>query len=295
MCGARRPSPWNTSGGEHRWLANLCQARLLALRASWIFGIDRRIIGPTTTRTLMKPIQDCCGRRGWLKAGAGTGAAVLMAGLGLRTEDAQAASLSQAQRDALTPDKVIEMMKRGNQRFRSGKTTAHDYLAQKRSSASGQFPAAVILSCIDSRAPAEIILDMGIGDTFNARIAGNIANKDLMGSLEFACAAAGAKVVLVMGHTACGAIKGAIDNVQLGNLTGLLDTIKPAVAATTYAGERTSKNAAFVDAVARTNVQQTIDTLRSGSPTLSDLEKKGQIRIVGSMYDLSNGALTFLG
>jgi len=295
MCGARRPSPWNTSGGEHRWRANLCQARLLALRASWIFGIDRRIIGPTTTRTLMKPIQDCCGRRGWLKAGAGTGAAVLMAGIGLRTEDAQAASLSQAQRDALTPDKIIEMMKRGNQRFRSGKTTAHDYLAQKRSSASGQFPAAVILSCIDSRAPAEIILDMGIGDTFNARIAGNIANKDLMGSLEFACAAAGAKVVLVMGHTACGAIKGAIDNVQLGNLTGLLDTIKPAVAATTYAGERTSKNAAFVDAVARTNVQQTIDTLRSGSPTLSDLEKKGQIRIVGSMYDLSNGALTFLG
>jgi len=295
MCGARRPSPWNASGGEHRWLANLCQARLLALRASWIFGIDRRIIGPTTTRTLMKPIQDCCGRRGWLKAGAGTGAAVLMAGIGLRTEDAQAASLSQAQRDALTPDKIIEMMKRGNQRFRSGKTTAHDYLAQKRSSASGQFPAAVILSCIDSRAPAEIILDMGIGDTFNARIAGNIANKDLMGSLEFACAAAGAKVVLVMGHTACGAIKGAIDNVQLGNLTGLLDTIKPAVAATTYAGERTSKNAAFVDAVARTNVQQTIDTLRSGSPTLSDLEKKGQIRIVGSMYDLSNGALTFLG
>ena len=163
----------------------------------------------------MTSIQDCCGRRGWLKAGAGTGAAVLMAGIGLRTEDAQAASLSQAQRDALTPDKIIEMMKRGNQRFRSGKTTAHDYLAQKRSSASGQFPAAVILSCIDSRAPAEIILDMGIGDTFNARIAGNIANKDLMGSLEFACAAAGAKVVLVMGHTACGAIKGAIDNVQL--------------------------------------------------------------------------------
>jgi carbonic anhydrase len=239
--------------------------------------------------------QDCCGRRGWLKAGAGTGAAVLMAGIGLRTEDAQAASLSQAQRDALTPDKVIEMMKKGNQRFRSGKATPHDYLAQKRSSASGQFPAAVILSCIDSRAPAEIILDMGIGDSFNARIAGNIANKDLMGSLEFACAVVGAKVVLVMGHTACGAIKGAIDNVQLGNLTGLLDTIKPAVAATTYAGERTSKNAAFVDAVARTNVQQTIDTLRSGSPILADLEKKGQIKIVGSMYDLSNGALTFLG
>ena len=149
-------------------------------------------------------------------------------------------------------------------------------------------------SCDVSCAPAEIILDMGIGDTFNARIAGNIANKDLMGSLEFACAAAGAKVVLVMGHTACGAVRGAIDNVQLGNLTGLLDTIKPAIAATTYAGERTSKNPAFVDAVAKANVQLTIDTLRSGSPVLADLEKKGQIKIVGSMYDLSNGLVTFL-
>lgn len=257
----------------------------------------------------MQTIQGCCagdgddlstsatdtGRRAWLKGGAGAGAAVLMAGIGLRTDDAEAASLSQAQRDALTPDKVIELMKKGNQRFRAGKPQQHDYLAQKRSSASGQFPAAVILSCIDSRAPAEILFDMGIGDTFNARIAGNIANKDLMGSLEFACAAAGAKVVLVMGHTACGAIKGAIDNVQLGNLTGLLDTIKPAIAATAYAGERASKNPAFVDAVARSNVQLTIDTVRSGSPILADLEKKGQIKIVGSMYDLSNGLVTFLG
>ena len=234
-------------------------------------------------------------RRGWLKTTGSTGAAVLMAGVGLRTADAQAASLSQAQRDALTPDQVLEMMKKGNQRFRAGMMQKQDFLAQKRSSASGQFPAAVILSCIDSRAPAEILLDMGIGDTFNARIAGNIANKDLMGSLEFACAAAGAKVVLVMGHTACGAIRGAIDNVQLGNLTGLLDTIKPAIAKTDYAGDRSGKNLAFVDAVAKTNVQLTIDTLRSGSPILADLEKKGQIKIVGSMYDLSTGAVTFLG
>lgn len=257
----------------------------------------------------MTSIPECCaadgtdtstrargkGRRAWLKVGAGTGAAVLMAGIGLRTEDAEAASLSQAQRDSLTPDQIIEYMKKGNQRFRDGKMQVRDLRAQKRSSATGQFPAAVILSCIDSRAPAEIVLDTGIGDTFNARIAGNIANKDLMGSLEFACAAAGAKVVLVMGHTACGAIKGAIDNVQLGNLTGLLDTIKPAIAATTFPGDRSSKNAAFVDAVARSNVQLTIDTLRSGSPVLADLEKKGQIKIVGSMYDLSNGVVTFLG
>jgi len=253
----------------------------------------------------MKLITNCCGsdnqssangdRRVWLKRmAAGSAAAVLMASIGLRTEDANAASLTQAQRDAMTPDNVIDMMKRGNQRFRAGKMQTHDYLAQKRSSASGQYPAAVILSCIDSRAPAEIILDMGIGDSFNARIAGNIATKELIGSLEFACAAAGAKVVLVMGHTACGAVKGAIDGVQLGSLTGLLDVIKPAVAATSYTGDRSSKNAEFVDAVARTNVQQTIDALRSGSTILTGLEKKGQIKIIGSMYDLANGVVTFM-
>ena len=200
----------------------------------------------------MDSISPCCtpsdaarpsGRRSWLKsAGAGAGAAVLMATVGLRSEDAQAASLSQAQRDALTPDQVIEAMKRGNERFRSGKMQQRDLVEQARASATGQYPAAVILGCIDSRAPAEIVLDTGIGDTFNARVAGNITNKDLTGSLEFACAVAGAKVVLVMGHTACGAVAGAIDNVQLGNLTGLLEVIKPAIAATRYSGERSGKN-----------------------------------------------------
>jgi carbonic anhydrase len=208
--------------------------------------------------------------------------------------EAEAASLTQAQRDAMTPDQVIDMMKQGNERFRAGKSQEHDYLAQKRSSAAGQFPAAVILSCIDSRAPAEIILDAGIGDTFNGRIAGNISNNDLLGSMEFACAAAGAKVVLVMGHTSCGAIAGAIDNVQLGHLTGLLKIIKPAVAATKYSGERNGKNPEFVDAVAITNVQHTIAAIRKNSATLAGLEKAGKIKIVGSMYDLNNGMVTFL-
>ncbi len=251
----------------------------------------------------MDSISHCCmsadahasGRRSWLKnAGAGAGAVVLMATVGLRTEDAQAAALTQAQRDALTPDDVIALMKRGNERFRSGKLQQRDFMEQARSSASGQYPAAVILGCIDSRAPAEVVLDLGIGDTFNARVAGNITNKDLTGSLEFACAVAGAKVVLVMGHTACGAIAGAIDNVQLGNLTGLLAVIKPAIAATSYSGDRSGKNSAFVDAVAATNVKQTIDTLRSTSPVLSDLEKQGKIRIVGSMYDLATGEVKFM-
>ena len=206
---------------------------------------------------------------------------------------AHAAALTKEQRDQLTPDQVVEMLKAGNERFRTGKMQAHDYLAQKRASAGGQYPAAAILSCIDSRAPAEIILDAGIGDTFNARVAGNVANDDIIGSLEFACAAAGAKLVLVMGHTACGAVKGAIDNVELGHLTALLDKIKPAIPATTFAGEKTSKNAEFVDAVAATNVRRTVDELRQRSSVLAGLEKQGKIKLVGSMYHLVGGRVEF--
>jgi carbonic anhydrase len=207
---------------------------------------------------------------------------------------AQAAALTKEGRDQFTPDQVIEMLKRGNERFRSGKMQGHDYLAQKRVTAGGQYPAAAILSCIDSRAPAEIILDTGIGDTFNARVAGNIANDDLIGSLEFACAAAGAKVVVVMGHTACGAVKGAIDNVELGHLTALLNRIKPAVPATHFTGERTSKNDSFVDAVAATNVRRTVEGIRARSSVLAGLEKDGKIRIVPSMYHLVGGRVEFL-
>jgi carbonic anhydrase len=206
---------------------------------------------------------------------------------------AYAAAMSKEKRDKLTPDQILAGMKQGNERFRNGKMLPHDYLAQKRATIAGQYPAAVILSCIDSRAPAEIILDAGIGDTFNARIAGNIANDDLLGSLEFACALAGAKVVLVMGHTSCGAIKGAIDGAELGNLTGLLNKIKPAVDATHYDGERSSKNAAFVDEVASTNVRLTLAEIRRRSATLAALEKDGKISIVGSMYHLSGGRVEF--
>ncbi|AIF48642.1 carbonic anhydrase family protein [Dyella japonica] len=206
---------------------------------------------------------------------------------------AQAAALTKAQRDAMTPDQVIAMLKEGNERFRAGKMQGHDYLAQKRASAGGQYPAAVILGCIDSRAPTEIILDTGIGETFTARVAGNISNDDLLGSLEFACAVAGSKLVLVMGHTACGAIKGAIDGAKLGNLTGLLDKIKPAVDATQFSGERTSKNDAFVDAVAATNVRRTVEEIRHRSDVLAGLEKDGKLKIVGSMYYLVGGKVEF--
>jgi carbonic anhydrase len=204
-----------------------------------------------------------------------------------------AAALTKEQRDQLVPDQVIEMLKAGNERFRTGTMQAHNYLAQKRASAGGQYPAAAILSCIDSRAPAEIILDTGIGDTFNARVAGNITNDDIIGSLEFACAAAGAKVVLVMGHTACGAVKGAIDNVELGHLTALLARIKPAISATTFTGERAGKNAEFVDAVAATNVRRAVDEIRQRSSVLAGLEKQGKIKFVGSMYHLVGGRVEF--
>ncbi len=204
-----------------------------------------------------------------------------------------AAALTHEQRDRMTPDEIIAMMKRGNARFRRGAKAPRDLLAQQRASAKGQYPAAVILSCIDSRAPAERILDLGIGDIFNARVAGNISNDDILGSLEFACKLTGAKVVLVMGHTACGAIKGAIANAELGNLTGLLAKIKPAVAATAYDGERSATNYAFVDRVAKTNVEMTIADIRQRSPVLAGLESAGTIRIVGSMYDLETGAVRF--
>ena len=243
----------------------------------------------------------CCGdhshnedRRNVLKSALGLAALGTFGVTGLVLPGAAQAALTKAERDKMTPDEIIAAMKAGNERFRTGKGGKHDYLAQKQATAEGQFPAAVILSCIDSRAPAEIILDAGIGETFNARIAGNIANNDLLGSMEFACAAAGAKVVLVMGHAACGAVAGAIDNVELGNLTGRLAQIKPAVEATKYTGERSGKNAAFVDEVAKTNVMHTISVIRKNSPILAGLEKEGKIKIVGSFYHFDGGMVEFL-
>ncbi|MBF9773473.1 carbonic anhydrase [Enterobacter asburiae] len=204
-----------------------------------------------------------------------------------------AASLSKEERDGMTPQAVIEHFKQGNLRFRENRPAKHDYLEQKRNSIAGQYPAAVILSCIDSRAPAEIVLDTGIGETFNSRVAGNVSNRDMLGSMEFACALAGAKVVLVMGHTRCGAVRGAIDNAELGNLTGLLHEIKPAIEKTEYSGERKGSNYDFVDAVARKNVELTIENIRKNSPVLKKLEDQEKIKIVGSMYHLAGGKVDF--
>jgi len=214
--------------------------------------------------------------------------------LSIQFAASRAGSLTKEQRDSMTPSQVIDELKKGNERFRTGKMAPRDYLAEKRSSAAGQYPAAVILGCVDSRVPAEIIFDAGIGDTFNGRVAGNVVNDDLLGSMEFACAVSGAKLVLVLGHTACGAIKGAIDDVVLGNLTGLLARIKPAIPETKFEGEESSKNPAYVDAVARTNVKVALQNIRRRSPVLADIEKKGSIQITGAMYDLATGVVDFV-
>ena len=208
---------------------------------------------------------------------------------------AYGAALTKAQRDKLTPDEIIGLMKDGNQRFRLGKESPHDYLAQQKASAKGQYPAAVILSCIDSRAPAETIMDLGIGDTFNARVAGNVANDDIIGSMEFACKVAGAKVVLVMGHTACGAIKGAIDNVQLGNLTGLLSQDTSRRERNRISGRAFSEELRLRRCGGAQECRAYDGDIRRRSSVLADLESSGAIKIVGAMYNLETGLVEFFG
>jgi carbonic anhydrase len=230
-------------------------------------------------------------RRTFLRYALATGLASPVAAL---AEPASRTNpLSKEQRDRLSPEQVIETLKEGNARFRTGHMFARDYRSARHATAAGQFPAAALVGCVDSRAPAEIIFDTGIGDIFSARLAGNVVDDDVLGSLEFTCDVAGAKAVVLFGHTACAAVKGAIDGVELGNLTALLARIKPAVAATEFHGERASKNAAYVDAVARTNVRLALEDIRQRSPILAGLENKGAIRIVGAMYDLTTGAVQF--
>ena len=231
-------------------------------------------------------------RRGFLKVPTALTAMGLVVGSPYGSV-AHADTLTKEQRDKMTPDEILAEMKRGNERFRKGERSKRDYLAEQKASAKGQYPAAMVLSCIDSRAPAEVVMDLGLGNAFNARVAGNVANEDILGSMEFACKVAGAKVVLVLGHTACGAVKGAIDNVELGNLTALLAKIRPAVKAAKFDGERSSKNSAFVDAVARKNVELTMAQILEKSPVLRGLQSKRAIKVAGAMYDLETAAVEF--
>ena len=202
--------------------------------------------------------------------------------------------LTKEQQDALTPNSVIKALQEGNIRFVNNNLTARDHSAQVRKSTLAQYPKAIVLSCVDSRVPVEDVFDRGIGDLFVARVAGNFVNEDILGSMEFACKVSGSKVVLVMGHEHCGAVKAAIDDVKLGNITPMLQKIRPAVDLVEYEGDRTSKNQQFVHMVSESNVQNTIEQIRKDSPILAEMESNGEIKIVGALYDMDNGKVSFL-
>ena len=196
----------------------------------------------------------------------------------------------------MTPNKALQYLKEGNQRFQGNLKAYRNLLEQVNDTSEGQFPFATILSCIDSRVSAELVFDQGLGDIFSIRIAGNFVNEDILGSMEFACKLAGTKLIVVLGHTSCGAVKGACDHARLGNLTALINKIEPAVEAVTEPSDenlRNSKNLEFVDRVAEKNVHLTIGNIRKHSPVLTEMEDNGEIKVVGTMYDVSNGEVVF--
>jgi carbonic anhydrase len=196
----------------------------------------------------------------------------------------------------MTPQKSLQYLKEGNIRFQNNLKANRNLLEQVNDTSEGQFPFATILSCIDSRVSAELVFDQGLGDIFSVRIAGNFVNEDILGSMEFACKLAGTKLIVVLGHTSCGAVKGACDNAKMGNLTKLIEKITPAVNAVKEPKDeslRNSSNLDFVDTVAEKNVKLTIDRIHAESPILSEMEKNGEIMIIGAMYDINNGAVNF--
>jgi carbonic anhydrase len=196
--------------------------------------------------------------------------------------------------DQLTPEHALDILKEGNERFVNNIKAHRDLLEQANVTSSGQFPFAAILSCIDSRTSAELIFDQGLGDVFSIRIAGNILNDDILGSMEFACKIAGSKLIVVLGHTKCGAIEGACDNIELGHITTLLNKVKPAIAIETETkSERNSKNKKFVENVTIHNVTITVQQVKEQSPLLREMEQSGKIKIIGGLYDLDTGKVTF--
>lgn len=203
-------------------------------------------------------------------------------------------TLTKEMQDALTPAKAIDILKKGNERFVNNLKANRNLLQQVNETSEGQHPFAVILSCIDSRTSAELIFDQGLGDIFSVRIAGNVVNQDILGSMEFACKVAGSKLVVVLGHSKCGAVKGACDNVKMGNLTILLDKLQPAVSAETSVTEdRTANNSEFVEKVATLNVKLTMQEVLKKSPILNEMVTGGKIGIIGGMYSVETGEVTF--
>ena len=236
-----------------------------------------------------------CDRRHALRAAAAL--PLLLSARAVRAEDDDDACVvfDRARQGAVTPDQALQRLMDGNRRLLAGKTVNCDLLAQIEASASDQAPFAAIVGCIDSRVPPELVFDQRLGSAFVARIAGNFVNTDILGSLEFATKVMGAKLVLVLGHSECGAIKGAIDNVQLGNLSATLSNIWPAVEATTgVAGERSAKNKAFVQAVADTHARLTARLVLDRSPLMSELAEAGALKVAAAMHDVATGRVTLL-
>lgn len=202
--------------------------------------------------------------------------------------------MTQEEQKSLTPEKVMTLLKEGNERFVKGELTTKDVPKQIIEASKGQYPKAVILSCLDSRVPIEKVFDRSIGDVFVARVAGNIVNEDILASMEYGCKVSGAKLIVVLGHSDCGAVKSAIDNVQLGNITELLSKIRPSIDSLgPYSGVKTSKNKEFVEMVSNENVRTAIDNIRLNSPILKGMEDKGEIKIVGADYNIDNGKVNF--
>lgn len=202
--------------------------------------------------------------------------------------------MSKAKQDILTPDVIINSLMDGNERFVNNELTARDYSKQVKNSAGGQYTEAVILSCLDSRIPVEEIFDRGIGNLFVARVAGNFVNEDMLGSLEFACKVSGSKLVVVLGHNHCGAIRAAVDNVKLGNITSMLEKIQPAVDNVDYDGDKSSANAEYVAKVCESNINNTIDNIKKNSSILKEMEDAGEIKIIGAIYNIENGKVDWI-
>ncbi|WP_019038964.1 carbonic anhydrase family protein [Psychroflexus tropicus] len=202
--------------------------------------------------------------------------------------------LTKEEQAALTPDEVIQSFKEGNQRFINNDLTARNHSEQVRKSTYAQFPKAIVLSCVDSRIPVEDVLDRGIGDIFVARVAGNFINEDILGSMEFACKVSGSKLIMVLGHEHCGAIKAAVDDVKLGNITPMLTNIRPVVEAIDYKGDRSSGNDEFVQMACEQNVIAAINDIRKESPILNVMETNGEIKIIGGVYDMDTGKIEFM-
>ena len=194
---------------------------------------------------------------------------------------------------AISPAKALEMLKEGNERFLNKGQVNRDLNLQVSQTAGGQWPFAVVLGCIDSRVPIELVFDQGVGDVFSARVAGNFVNKDILGSIEYGCKVAGSKLVVILGHEGCGAVKGACDNVELGNITHLLSNLMNAVDAVEESGDRSSANADFVHRVVDKNVDLTVEDMRTQSPLLKEMEDNGEIMIVGAVYDVATGKVTW--